>query len=61
METVLAVLMALGIFVGVPVLVGLTVIGIYFGSKRRIHRKERIDTAENMEETPELVEMGNSK
>jgi hypothetical protein len=61
METFLAVLMALGIFVGVPVLVGLTVIGIYFGSKRRIRRKERIDTAENMEKTQELVETGNVK
>lgn len=61
METVLAVLMAIGIFVGVPILVGLTVIGIYFGSKRRIHRKERIETTENVEKTPELVEIGNTK
>jgi hypothetical protein len=43
------------------VLVGLTVIGIYFGSKRRIRRKERIETTENMEKTPELVETGSTK
>jgi hypothetical protein len=61
METVLALLMAIGIFVGVPVLVGLTVIGIYFGSKRRIRRKERIETTESMEKTPELVETGSIK
>ena len=61
METVLAVLMAIGIFVGVPVLIGLTVIGIYFGSKRRIRRKERIETTGSMEKTPELVETGSIK
>lgn len=61
METVLAVLMAIGIFVGVPVLVGLTVIGIYFGSQRRIRRKERIETTESTKKIPELVETGNIK
>ncbi|MBN2074024.1 MAG: hypothetical protein JW762_00600 [Dehalococcoidales bacterium] len=61
METVLAVLMAIGIFVGVPVLVGLTVIGIYFGSQRRIRRKERIETTESTKKIPELVETGKIK
>ena len=61
METVLAVLMAIGIFVGIPVLVGLTIIGIYFGSQRRVRRKERIETTESLEEIPELVETANTK
>ena len=30
METMLAVLMVLGIFVGIPALIGFTIVGVYF-------------------------------
>ena len=41
MEMTLAILMALGIFVGIPLLVGLFIAGIYVRSDRRLLRKER--------------------
>ena len=46
METVLAILMLIGIFIGIPVLIGLAVVGIYVRSSRRIRRDERVIDAE---------------
>lgn len=41
METFLAILMGLGIFVGIPVLIGLGVIGIYLLGDHRAIRAQR--------------------
>jgi flagellar biosynthesis component FlhA len=41
METGLAILMVLGIFVGIPALVGIAIGGMYLMSNRRIRRAER--------------------
>jgi len=46
MDTFLAVLMALGIFVGIPVIIGITIVGIYSGLFRVIgHNMRRKFTA----------------
>ena len=41
MELVLAILMALGIFLVIPVIIGLSTIGIYLLNKRRALNTER--------------------
>ena len=41
METTLAILMVLGIFVGIPAVVGFTIAGIYALGRRRALRAER--------------------
>ena len=41
METTLAILMTLGIFLGVPMLIGFTIGGIFILSDRRAVRAER--------------------
>jgi len=41
METTLAILMVLGIFVGIPALIGFAIGGTYMLSDRRVHRAER--------------------
>ena len=41
METTLAVLMVLGIFVGIPAIIGFTIAGMYILSNRRARRTER--------------------
>lgn len=41
METTLAVLMVLGIFVGIPAVIGFTIAGVYILSDRRARRAER--------------------
>ena len=41
METTLAILMTLGIFLGVPMLIGFTIGGIFILSDRRAMRAER--------------------
>jgi hypothetical protein len=41
MELVLAVLMGLGIFLVIPVIIGLSIIGIYFVNRRRVLKAER--------------------
>ncbi len=46
METTLAILMVLGIFVGIPALIGFTIAGVYILSNRRVRRAERAKTVE---------------
>ncbi len=46
METALAILMVLGIFVGIPVLVGLAIVGVFIWSGRRVRRAERAKALE---------------
>ena len=41
METALAILMVLGIFVGIPAVIGFTIAGIFIFSDRRARRAER--------------------
>ena len=41
METTLAILMVLGIFVGIPTVIGFAIAGMYILSNRRAHRAER--------------------
>ena len=41
METTLAVLMVLGIFVGIPAIIGFAIAGMYIMSNRRARRAER--------------------
>jgi len=41
METTLAILMALGIFVGVPAVIGFAIAGVYVALGRRTLRAER--------------------
>jgi hypothetical protein len=43
MELVLAILMGLGIFLVIPVIIGLSTIGIYLLNKRRTLNKEKAD------------------
>jgi len=52
METTLAILMVLGIFVGVPALIGLIIVGTVIWSDRLPRRAER---AKAMEATAEAV------
>ncbi|MFC2071238.1 hypothetical protein ACFLUU_00760 [Chloroflexota bacterium] len=44
METALAILMVLGIFIGIPALIGFTIAGIYILGDRRAHRATRAQT-----------------
>ena len=53
METFLAILMGLGIFVGIPVLIGLGVIGMYLLSNRRVLRTQRTRALESSTEAEE--------
>jgi hypothetical protein len=46
METFLAILMALGIFVGIPIIIGLSVVGVYLMSNRRVLRTQRAKALE---------------
>ena len=41
METTLAILIALGIYVGIPAVVGFAIAGVYLFSDRRVRRVER--------------------
>ncbi len=43
METTLAILMVLGIFVGIPALIGFAIAGTYMRSDRRVRRAERAE------------------
>jgi len=52
METALAILMVLGIFVGVPALIGLIIVGVVIRSDRLPRRAER---AKAMEAAAEAV------
>ena len=46
METTLAILMVLGIFVGIPALIGFAIAGTYILSDRRVRRAERAKAVE---------------
>ncbi len=46
METTLAILMVLGIFVGIPAIIGLAIAGLYIRSDRRVRRAERAKAME---------------
>jgi len=46
METTLAILMVLGIFVGIPAVIGSSIAGIYILSARRAVRAERTKAVE---------------
>jgi len=41
METTLGILMVLGIFVGIPAVIGFAIAGVYITSDRRVRRAER--------------------
>ncbi len=64
METTLAILMVLGIFIGIPAVIGFTVAGVYIMSDRRARRAERAkalgevaakETAREVTEEPTVV------
>ena len=46
METTLAILMVLGIFVGIPALIGFGIAGMYILTDRRVRRAERAKALE---------------
>ena len=46
METALAILMVLGIFVGVPALIGFAIAGVYILRDRRVRRAEHAKALE---------------
>ena len=48
METTLAVLMVLGIFVGVPLVIGLAIAGMYIAKNNRVRRAEHVKTLETV-------------
>jgi len=54
METALAILMVLGIYIGIPVAIGFAIGGVYIMSSRRARRAERA-TAPTTAETEELT------
>jgi hypothetical protein len=41
METTLAILMVLGIYIGIPTVIGLVIAGMFLFSDRRVRRAER--------------------
>jgi flagellar biosynthesis component FlhA len=49
METGLAILMVLGIFVGIPALIGIAIGSMYLMSNRRVRRAERAKALEEAE------------
>jgi flagellar biosynthesis component FlhA len=49
METTLAILMVLGIFVGIPAAIGLAIAGAYVLHDSRVHRAERARAVEAAE------------
>ena len=50
MEMVLAILMVLGIFIGVPFIVGLAIGGAYMVHERRVFKTEKANSVEKAEE-----------
>ncbi len=48
METTLAILMVFGIFVGIPVVVGLAIAGTYILGDRRVRRAEHAKAMEKV-------------
>jgi len=47
METALAILMVLGIFVGIPVLIGCAIGGVFILSDRRVRKEQRAKALED--------------
>jgi len=52
METALAILMVLGIFVGVPALIGFATAGVYILSDRRVRKAKAAKALEAVTEVP---------
>ncbi len=50
METILAILMVLGIFIGIPAVIGFTIVWLYILSDRRTRRAERAKAVESITE-----------
>jgi flagellar biosynthesis component FlhA len=50
METTLAVLMVLGIFVGVPAVVGLTIAGLYMAKDNKVRKAQHAKALEAVAE-----------
>ena len=48
METTLAILMVLGIFIGIPAVIGLGIAGMYTLTDRRVRRAQRIESLQQM-------------
>jgi len=42
METTLAILMVLGIYIGIPAVIGFAIAGVFLFSDRRVRRDERV-------------------
>jgi flagellar biosynthesis component FlhA len=55
METTLAILMALGIYVGIPVVIGLAIGGVFVMADRRVRRTQKaaVNEAKAAIEKPE--------
>ena len=49
MELALAILMVLGIFIGIPALIGFTIVGIHAWHNRQVRRVERAKALEKAE------------
>jgi hypothetical protein len=52
METVLAILLVLGIFIGIPAVIGFAIAGVYIMSDRRSRRAQRVMTEPRAEPKP---------
>ena len=50
METTLAILMVLGIFVGIPAVIGFAIAGVYLSADRRARRAEQAKAVETAAE-----------
>ncbi len=59
METALATLMVLGIFVGIPAVIGFAIAGMYIMSGRRVRRAERAEALGAATEAPQIEVLGN--
>jgi hypothetical protein len=58
METTLGILMVLGIFVGIPAVIGFAIAGVYIMSDRRARRAERAKVlGKAMDKEPAKVEI----
>jgi len=55
METTLAILMVLGIYVGIPAVIGLAIGGAYIWKDQKIRRAEHADTLKEIEVAEETV------
>lgn len=58
METTLAILMVLGIFVGIPAMIGLAIAGLYIQTDRKARRAELAKAKEATAKVKETVKGG---